>query len=162
MDRIAVYRYDEPLAGRVLAGYFNRDAATRVDEETRWDGNNHVSVHTSDRWEHQQLYRTSAGRWVLSKWSQRVGRGETFEFVTDDEARDWLIVNGDEDTTARYFGEIPEERGPGRPAIGPVVEVRFAPDILEAIDAAAAVQGMRRAEYIRGAVERDLSVTARA
>lgn len=152
MDRTTVYRYDEEW-GPILDGHFDRDKAEAIDEETRWNGSNNVSVHTRDEFDHQRLYRTAQGRWVLHGWSQRQGRADTFEFISDEYARDWLIVNNDEAVLTRFFPDVPEERGPGRPAIGPAVTIRFPPTVLEAVDAAAAAVGMNRSEYMRHLVE---------
>lgn len=41
------------------------------------------------------------------------------------------------------------KRGPGRPKIGDVIEVRFPPDLLAKLDAAAEVSQTSRAELIR-------------
>lgn len=118
MDRVNVYRVDDD-GRRQYDGYFDLDAATEIiKEDTRFDGNNHVSVHNLGRWGHQRLIRTARGRWVLDHWSQFVGEERLVSYITDDQARDWLLVNGNDDIVTRYYGEQPDERGPGRPAIG--------------------------------------------
>lgn len=145
MARVNVYS-DE---GSILDGWFDPDRALLIKEDTRWNGNNSVSVHTADQFGHEGLYRTAGGRWVLNRWSQWQGAGETYEFVDDQRAKTWLLVNGSDDVIAEHFGEVEEERGPGRPAIGEPVLVRLGDELLAKIDAVAAGRGKSRAATIR-------------
>jgi hypothetical protein len=46
-------------------------------EETRWDGNNHVSIPTGSQWDHETLYLRSKGRYWLERTSQWQGRPNT-------------------------------------------------------------------------------------
>jgi hypothetical protein len=157
MQRINVYRYpeDEP---RTLDGWFDLDRVTEtVEESTRWDGNNAVSVHV-DRFEHQVLYRTAQGRWVLHHWSQWQGHEATYTYVDDERARQWLIRNESDDVIERYFGALEEERGPGRPAIGPVIGVRLG-NLLDRVDERARLADAQRPEMIRRLLEQALSET---
>jgi hypothetical protein len=151
MDRINVYSYpdDEP---RFLDGWFDRDAADRYSEATDWDGHNHISRATRSQWDHETLYRTTGGRWILNAWSRRQGSLETFEFVTAEDAKTWLLANEHDAAAAQHFGPIEEEKGPGRPEVGPAVNIRFPADLLAVVDEAASGQGITRAEYVRRAV----------
>lgn len=139
MTRINVYNYaKDEYDETTLAGWFNEESATQFKEATSWDGNNNVSVNPIGQFEHQSLYRTKAGRWVLCTWSQYQGVEPRYEFVTDDTAKDWLIRNEEDDAVAQHFGELEEESGPnlgGRPSIGPKVDVRLPREVLERVDA---------------------------
>src|ERR1035437_4431725 len=101
MSRINVYaEYTdrERDEGELLEGWFNPDTAERFDEGRDFDGSNMISVITKSQWEHEALYRTAGGRWVRNHYSQWEGSRETYVFVTDDAAKDWLIrseVNDD-------------------------------------------------------------------
>ena len=139
-----------------LAGWFDENKAERFSEATWWDGSNHVSVATGSQWDHQVLYRTKGGRWVLHSWSQWQGRPERYRFITDAEAQTWLLKNEHDAAVERFFGEIEEERGPGRPEIGPVIQVRLPEELLERVDALAGQTGASRAETIRQLLERAL------
>jgi predicted transcriptional regulator len=156
MARVNVFREADDLtgpAGAVLDGWFDDDKAEVVEETTRWNGNNHVSVHTVDQFAHQRLYRTAGGRWVRNCWSQRVTVPETYEFLTDEQARTWLLVNESDGIIEKYLGEpIAEERGPGRPAVGRPVNVRFSEEVIEDLDGVAAAMAQSRADAIRDAV----------
>ena len=73
--------------------WFNSDSAVKFDENTRWDGRNHISVSTGSQWNHEALYYTKSGNWVLNAWSQYQGSLETYEEIEQDEAIRWLCVN---------------------------------------------------------------------
>lgn len=138
MTRINVYSRSDSTDPEppVLEGWFDPDAADAYAEAEEWDGNNMVSV-VGGRYEHEQLYRTAGGRWVLNHWSQWEGRGETYHFVTDQEARDWLLrCNYDSADIERITGaEVAAERGPGQPQIGTQVKATISDEHLALIDA---------------------------
>ena len=48
-----------------------------------------------------------------------------------------------------YVEVIREERGPGRPEIGPAIQVRLPEALLAAVDARADAEGVSRAEMVR-------------
>ena len=76
--------------------WFDLDTAEAFDEATRWDGNNHISLVTGSQWDHECLYRTASGRWVLNHWSQWQGSSESWTEVSNSEAATWLVTNGHE------------------------------------------------------------------
>lgn len=144
MGRINVY------ADAELAGWFDPDSAERFDQDTEWDGHNSIGVITKSQWVDEYLYRTKGGRWVLNEDAHRYMNGpDTYRFITDDEAKDWLLrsVCNDE-AVERFFDKIEEERGPGRPKIGNEVLVRLG-DLLGPVDDYAARTALNRAEAIR-------------
>lgn len=152
MTRINITETGDYGDTRVI-GWFNEDKAVEFKEDTDWDD---ISVNTRSQWDHQSLYRTAQGRWVLCCYSNRQGFEPTYEFVGDDKAREWLILNMEDQAVADHFGEVEEERGPGRPAIGDAINVRLG-DQLEPVDTWAAEQGVSRAEAIRSLITRQLA-----
>jgi hypothetical protein len=140
-----------------LVGWFDIDAATAYTEATRWDGNNHISVTTGSQWDHETLYLTKGGRWVRHRWSQWQGSTPTYEFITDDQAREWLLANEHDNVVEVLFGEVEPERGPGRPEVGPAINIRLPADLLARVDAHAEEQGMTRAAVIRALLAAHLS-----
>ena len=74
--------------------WFDIDSAKDFDEGTTWDGSNHISMATRSQTEHESLYRTASGKWVLNEWSQWQGSIQTWKVVDDDTAAQWLITNG--------------------------------------------------------------------
>ena len=141
-------------------GWFDRAKATCFEEGTRWDGNNKVGLCSDRPWEHEALYRTAGGRWVLNHWSNWQGSTETYHFISDDEAHDWLIRSEDnEEALAEHF-DLPDEAEPrtmGRPPIGDQISVAMPTPLLVRIDAAADVAGVSRSAWIRSACEAHLA-----
>jgi len=133
----------------VLVGWFDQEKAEEYTEGCRWDGNNNISLATGTQWDHEVLYRTAGGRWVLHSWSQWQGSIPTFEFVGDTAAREWLLRNERDEDAERLFGQIEPERGPGRPEIGPATLVRLPEKMIAALDRRAEKEGVSRAEVIR-------------
>ena len=74
--------------------WFDDATAIKFDEDTRWDGNNHISLATGSQWDHQWLCFTKSEKWVLHGDSQYQGGGESYAIIDDDEAVNWLIQNG--------------------------------------------------------------------
>lgn len=130
-------------------GWFDRAKAEKFEEATRWNGNNHVSIATGSQWDHQALYRTAGGRWVLHGWSQWEGRPERYRFISADEAREWLLLNQEDGAVEKYFGEIEDEVGPGRPEIGRPIIAHLPPELTAQLDQMAERIGVPRAEVIR-------------
>ena len=103
----------------------------------------------------QAIHLTSGGKWVLENWTRWEGEADHYEYITGEQARDWLLRNGEDKAVADHFGDIPEEedRRPGRPEIGPPVNVRLGTDLLGLVDAYAKRQSVSRAEAIRRLVQ---------
>ena len=160
MARINVYRDNDDYhrcgegSARLLDGWFSPDSATAFEEATRWDGSNHISIPTGSQWNHELLYRTSGGRWVLHSWSQWQGSQPAYRFIGEDAAREWLLANDHDDAVTQWWGAPEAERGPGRPEIGTPINVRLGDDLLAKVDAIAAADGASRAETIRNLIRR--------
>lgn len=166
MTRVNVYSYFENEydgQGSALAGWFDPAKAECFDQGKDWDGSNMVGVLTGSQWVDEYLYRTAGGRWVRNLDSTRYMNGpDRYEFLTDEQAKDWLLRSGNhDDAIERYFGDLEDEKGPGRPGIGGAVHVRLG-DSVTAIDAWAEQDGVSRAEWIRRAVEEAVSRRAAA
>jgi len=63
------------------------------DEDTRWDGRNHISLATGTQWDHQTLYRSRKGRFYLEHTSQWEGKTPSAEWVSHRTAVSWLMTN---------------------------------------------------------------------
>lgn len=63
------------------------------DEDTRWDGRNHISLATGTQWDHQTLYRSRKGRFYLEHTSQWEGKTPSAEWVSHRTAVSWLLTN---------------------------------------------------------------------
>ena len=130
-------------------GWFDRAKAEKFEEATWWNGSNPVSYATGSQHDHEELYRTAGGRWVLLRWSNWSGVKPRYRFIGDDEAREWLLLNKKDAAVERFFGEIEDEVGPGRPEIGPPILVHLPAEMTARLDALAERDGVPRAEVIR-------------
>jgi len=68
-------------------------AASPWNEEKDWNGSNWISRATGDQWTHQTLYKSSKGRYYIEHESQWQGATPSAEFVSDEEAARWLVLN---------------------------------------------------------------------
>ena len=73
--------------------WFDADAAERWDESSRWDGSNKISLATGSQWDHERLYQTSSGHWIIVPWSQYQGRNPEAHVISAEEAARWLVRN---------------------------------------------------------------------
>lgn len=83
--------------------WFETSSAECFAEDTRWDGNNHISVATGSQWEHEELYLTRGGAWILHSWSQWQGSRSHYTEISADTARRWLIDQGAHEAVERLF-----------------------------------------------------------
>jgi hypothetical protein len=148
MDRIKITETDE--YGEVTGvAWFDRDAAEQFKEGTEWDGNNHRGVISGLQIGGECLYRTKGGRWVrYYDASSEFNGPEFYEFITDDAARVWLLRADEDAAVEKYFGELEDEKGPGRPEVGPATNVRLGEELTAKVDGARR-DGESRAAAIR-------------
>lgn len=157
MGRINITETDEYTEETRLVGWFDPGAATVYQQGHEFDGNNMIGTITRNQWIDEWLLRTAGGRWVIHRDASRHFNGpDTYRFVDDDEAGEWLLRSSDEDAAAavvEHFGPVGAESGPGRPEVGPAFSVRFPRELLAQVDAAASATGMTRAAWLRHAAE---------
>lgn len=77
-------------------GWFDIATAKIYEESRRFDGQNMISCATGSQWEHEELYVTRMGRYVMHSWSQWQGSRPTYETIAEDLAHRWLIRHGHE------------------------------------------------------------------
>lgn len=65
-------------------------------EDTRWDGNNHISLATGSQWNHETLYRSRKGRYYLVLNSQWQGSTRSADFLSREDAATWILAMGHE------------------------------------------------------------------
>ena len=73
--------------------WFSIEKATKFSENTNWDGRNQISVNTGSQWNHEDLYRTAKGAWVLNAYSAYQCSVDSWELIDNQIAVDWLIRN---------------------------------------------------------------------
>lgn len=94
MNKIAVTQN-----GEHTGMWFDADKAEVFSEDTYWNGSNHISKATGSQIEHEKLYLTKSGKWVLHSWSQWQGSRSTTEIIDANDAARWFARNeyADED-----------------------------------------------------------------
>jgi hypothetical protein len=74
--------------------FVNTDLAKEQwDEDTYWNGNNHISKATGSQWEHETLYLSSKGRYYVVHTSQYQGSTPSARHLELREAAAWLLNN---------------------------------------------------------------------
>ena len=63
-------------------------------EESDWNGNNHISRATGSQWEHETLYKSTKGRYYVEHVSQWQGSLPYAFFLSPEAAALWLLNNG--------------------------------------------------------------------
>lgn len=149
MQRIRITERDEFTGDVTGVSWFDRDAAEQFEEGTFWDGNNRRGLISNLQAGHECLYRTKGGLWVRHYDATSEFNGpEYYEFITDDAARVWLLRAEEDTAVEKYFGELEDEKGPGRPEVGPATNVRLGEELTAKVDAAR-LDGESRAAAIR-------------
>ncbi len=74
--------------------WFDIDSATVHKHETFFNGRNTVSKATGSQFDHEWLFETKSGKWVLNKFSDYQGSQETFEIISEQEAVEWFLRQG--------------------------------------------------------------------
>lgn len=88
MTRVSIIENGE-RTGR----WFDIDKAEKFSEETWWNGNNWISKATGSQWEHEAIYITKGGIFILNHWSNYQGSREYYEVVSKEEAAEWFVKN---------------------------------------------------------------------
>lgn len=74
--------------------WFSQNTAEYFKEDTYHNGNNWISKATGTQFEHEGLYRTAGGRFILHKWTDYQGGPNTYEEVSNEDAAIWFSING--------------------------------------------------------------------
>ena len=83
--------------------WFDADKADCYNENTYWNGSNHISKATGSQWHHETIYVTTSGNYVLQTWSNYQGVDTTYSSITLEEASVWFLKQGFTDE------EMPDE-----------------------------------------------------
>lgn len=159
MARINIVGIDDNTGAPKVIGWFNPAKCESWSPGTHWNGSDNVLNTSGPDTMSDTLYRTPGGRWIRETSSRWVGTTDQYRYLTDDEARDWLMRADHAETEAaleQYFGALPDESPVGRPnVLGDTKDVKLAipVDLLARIDQAAGAAGVSRAEWLRTAAE---------
>lgn len=84
---MAIYEID----GKIVNTELSKE---HYEENTRWNGSNQISVNTGSQWEHEEVRLSAKDHWYIVRWSDYQGSTPSAEFIEDDEAAKWLLLNG--------------------------------------------------------------------
>jgi hypothetical protein len=87
---MSTYRMDD---GTVVK---TENAVETWDEDTYWDGHNHISKATGQQFRHERLYKSRKGRYWIEHSSQWQGEKTYASWVGNHAAAQWLLANGHE------------------------------------------------------------------
>lgn len=69
------------------------NAAKQWEEETDFDGSNHISRVTGSQWHHQTLFRSKKGNYWIESWSNYQNCPSTAEWISAKDAARWMLLN---------------------------------------------------------------------
>lgn len=87
-------------------GWIDLDTAAKYGEETHFDGSNHISDATGSQWDHEALWCSRSGVYVLHHWSQWQGSRESWTRLSAEDAAAWLVRNGHDAPTPELKAAI--------------------------------------------------------
>lgn len=134
MQRIAL---TNPITGTASGTWFDADRATRYG-----DGR------PNDATEHETLYYTASGRWILNAWSRWEGTPPTYTEIPEAAAFDWLIANDHAEVVDQINAGALAAREVGHGAT-PQRTIRIADDLWQAAQDRARAEGTDASELIR-------------
>ena len=74
--------------------WFDLDTARRWDEACEFDGRNLISRATGSQWDHELLFKTQQGTWILNQYSAHQGTLESYEQINEEAAARWFTSQG--------------------------------------------------------------------
>lgn len=83
---MTIYKLDGSLVD-------TRKAVAHWEESSFWDGRNQISKATNDQFTHEDLYKSSKGRYYIEHSSQWQGSRHYVTECEPEEAAAWLILN---------------------------------------------------------------------
>lgn len=86
--------------------WFSPDSATCYRESQTWDGQNYISDATGSQWDHEMIYVTRGGRYILHWWSQWQGSRASYVEVSRETACRWLLSQGNHDAARQLAPEL--------------------------------------------------------
>ena len=87
---------------------FDSEKAECFKEEAYHDGKNWISKATGSQWDHEAIFITKGGIFILNHWSQYQGSKETYEAISKEQAAAWFAKQefSDEDIPAVFLNEV--------------------------------------------------------
>lgn len=77
--------------------WFDSEKAEYYKEDSYHDGRNFISKATGSQWEHEAIYVTKSGKFILNHWSNWQGSRETYELISTEQAAEWFAKQSFQD-----------------------------------------------------------------
>lgn len=77
--------------------WFDSEKAENYEEDSYHNGRNFISKATGSQWEHESIFVTKSGKFILNHWSNWQGSSETYELISKDQAAEWFAKQGFQD-----------------------------------------------------------------
>lgn len=74
--------------------WFSEETTEFFKEDSFHNGKNWISKATGSQWEHEGIYRTKGGRFILNHYSDWQGSTETYTEIDNEDAAIWFSKNG--------------------------------------------------------------------
>lgn len=71
--------------------WFDLEKSEKFSQDTWWNGQNNVSKATGCSTEHEALFLTSGGKWVLNTYSQYSNQEDLYRVISEKEAVVWFL-----------------------------------------------------------------------
>lgn len=88
--------------------WFDEDKAEVYNGVAFHDGRNWISKATGSQWEHESIYVTKSGKFILNHYSNLQGSRETYELISKEDAAAWFAKQGfsDDDIPKIFRKEV--------------------------------------------------------
>ena len=88
--------------------WFDSEKAEMFNEDRKHDGHNWISEATGSQWNHEAVYRTKGGVFIINKYCDYQGSKESHEVISNEEAAAWFIKNNycDEDIPSVFAESV--------------------------------------------------------
>lgn len=88
--------------------WFDSEKAEIYKENSYHDGRNFISKATGSQWEHEAIFVTKGGKFILNHWSNWQGSVETYEEINKTEAAEWFAKQDfqDDEIPDIFLGEV--------------------------------------------------------
>lgn len=74
--------------------WFDSEKAECFRENSYHDGRNFISKATNSQFEHEAIFVTKSGKFILDHWSNWQGSTETYQEITKERASAWFAKQG--------------------------------------------------------------------
>ena len=71
--------------------WFDAESSEKFTEESYFNGRNCISKATDTQFNHQDLFYTKSGKWIICNWSNWQGSITTYSIISETRAAEWFL-----------------------------------------------------------------------